>query len=92
MNYDTKEKMENAIYNIYDKKTSLMVARKCHKVLHTVTNDTDNSNVQPHPVFVDRDVNGSKNIRRIALRILAGKLRPDYLSRQPEDNELMWGY
>ena len=74
-------------YCVYDKKTDSVIYTKCHKVLHTVTNDTDNSNVQPHPVFVDRDVNGSKNIRRIAIEIIANGSRPGYLCRQPKDDD-----
>ena len=87
MHYETQTKMVNAKYCVYDKKTDSIVYTKCHKVLHTATNDTDNSNVQPHTVFVDRDVNGSKNIRRISIEIIAGKTRPEYLCPQPKDDD-----
>lgn len=56
--------------------------KECHKVLTTSVKDTNPTGETVRRIFIDRDINGAKNILKIGKRWLQNKTRPEVFCRK----------
>ena len=72
---ETEGEMTKQKYNVNGK----MI--ECHKVLTTSIKDTDSKEETERCIYIDRDINGAKNILKITKSWLKYKIRPKVFCR-----------
>jgi len=72
---ETEEEMTKQKYNVNGK----MI--ECHKVLTTSIKDTNSKEETERCIYIDRDINGAKNILKITKNWLRYKIRPKVFCR-----------